>query len=111
MLSYLTDSDIPISYDRRDNILDDEVVQVIALRRIVRTIRHHKPRPGQFAHARATSHHGHKARNALEISLASYKNNDFWLVTLGERPDTKDLYNWIIAAAKETLHLPLETEC
>lgn len=111
MLSYLTDSDIPISYDRRDNILDDEVVQVIELlARIVHNLGiinldlANSLMPELLAHPAM----GIKPETLWEISLASYKNNDFWLVTLGERPDTKDLYNWIIAAAKETLHLPLE---
>lgn len=111
MLSYLTEHNIPVSYDRRDNVLDDEVI--IQLGHV-----------GTIVHALSTNQH--EQANALlpellshpawgippetvwQISLQAHKNHEHWLETMRTIDATKPLFDWLTAAAGQALHLPLE---
>lgn len=111
LLSYLGEQQIPISYDRRDDVLDDEAVMQLEL--VSRTVR-------------ALSLADHDEANALlpellahpvwgidptvvwEISLHAYKNRQHWLETMRAREDTAALFGWLVAAATQVPHLPCE---
>jgi DNA helicase-2/ATP-dependent DNA helicase PcrA len=111
LLSYLSDQHIPISYDRRDNVLDDEVVMQLE-------------HVGRIIHAISTGEHDEA--NALlpelishpawgippvavwEISLAAHKNHEHWLETMQLHAATKQLFLWLVTASQQSQHLPLE---
>ena len=111
MLSYLTEHEVPVSYDRRDNVLDDEVIVQLV-------------HAGAIVHALSTAQHD--VANALlpellshpawgippatvwEISLAAHRNREHWLETMRSFDATKPLFGWLTAAASQALHLPLE---
>lgn len=111
MLSYLTDHGIPVSYDRRDNVLDDEtIVQLCHVGAII-----HALGTGQHDTANAMlpellSHPawGIPPTTVWEISLAAHKNRMQWLETMRTFDATKPLFGWLTAAASQALHLPLE---
>ncbi len=111
MLGCLTDHDIPVSYDRRDNVLDDEViVQLCHVGTIV-----HALSTGQHLEANALlpellSHPawGIPPETVWQISLAAHKNREQWLEIMRQHEPTKQLFNWLVAAAGQALHLPLE---
>ena len=111
LLSYLTEQQIPISYDRRDNVLDDEVI--IQLERIGRVV--HAMSIGEHDEANALlpeliSHPawGIPPVAVWEISLTSHKNHEHWLETMRSHEATKKLFTWLIFAAQQSQHLPLE---
>lgn len=111
LLGYLAEADVPISYDRRDNVLDDEVI--IQLTHV-----------GTIVHALSTGQH--ESANALlpellshpawnipptavwEISLKAHRDREHWLESMRTHDATKDLFTWLTAAAGQALHLPLE---
>ena len=111
LLGYLSDNDIPVSYDRRDNVLDDEVVTQLS-------------HIGSIVHALSTGQHDQA--NALlpellshpawgipptavwEISLKAHQNREQWLETMRMHESTKELFNWIVTVSGQALHLPLE---
>lgn len=111
LLSYLANQNIPVSYDRRDNVLDDEVI--IQLEHIGRII--HAVSIGEHDSANAllpelVSHPawGIKPTAVWEISLTAHKHHQHWLEAMAVHDDTKQLFNWIIAIAHQAAHLPLE---
>lgn len=111
LLGYLSENDIPISYDRRDNVLDDEIV--LQLGHI-----------GAIVHALSTGQH--EQANALlpellshpawgipptavwEISLKAHRDREHWLEAMRAHDATKELFAWIVTVAGQALHLPLE---
>ncbi len=111
LLGYLSENKIPISYDRRDNVLDDEVIlQLIHVGTIV-----HALSTGQHDQANAylpelLSHPAWSIPPTAvwEISLQSHTGRQHWLETMREHNATKPLFEWLIAASGQALHLPLE---
>lgn len=111
LLGYLSEQSVPISYDRRDNVLDDEIIQQLV-------------HIGTIVHALSTGQHDQA--NALmpellshpawaipptavwEISLKAHRDHEHWLETMRSHQSTKDLFEWITAVAGQALHLPLE---
>lgn len=111
LLGYLSEEDIPISYDRRDNVLDDEAVRqlehiglvVVALAR------------GDHTEANALlpellSHPAWQiAPTTLwDISLKASKTHQSWLEVMRHHDDMKQFWVWLQAVAKESEHMPLE---
>lgn len=110
-LGYLADQHIPISYDRRDNVLDDEAVQQLE-------------RVGSIVVALARG--DHTTANALlpellshpawciapetlwDISLKASQSHQSWLEVMRHHDATKSFWSWLLACAKESEHLPLE---
>ena len=111
LLSYLNSQDVPVSYDRRDNVLDDEIIMQLE-------------HVGTIVHALSTGQHdqadtllpelishpawGVSPSTVWEISLTARKNRVHWLETMREFEATQPLFSWLIAASGQALHLPLE---
>lgn len=111
MISYLTAQNIPISYDRRDNVLDDEVIRQLEL-------------VGKIIHAIGIGNHNlantllpemlaHPAwdinpTTVWHISLESHKQKQYWLETMKHDDETEKLFSWLMNAAISAQHLPLE---
>lgn len=111
MLSYLTEQNIPISYDRRDNVLDDEVIiQLEHVGRIVHAISIGEHQEANALLPELLSHPawGIDPTAVWEISLQAYKNREHWLETMKQHEATKNLFSWLVAIAGQALHLPLE---
>jgi len=111
LLSCLNSQDIPVSYDRRDNVLDDEIV--VQLEHVGTIV--HALSTGQHDQANALlpellSHPawGVPPTTVWEISLAAHKNREHWLETMRTFEATQPLFKWLIAASGQALHLPLE---
>ena len=111
LLGYLHEQDIPISYDRRDNVLDDEAVRqlehiglvVVALAQ------------GDHAEANALlpellSHPAWQIspETLWDISLKASNTHQSWLEVMRHHDDMKQFWAWLQAAAKESEHMPLE---
>ncbi len=111
ILSYLNEHSIPVSYDRRDNVLDDEVIlQLSHVGTIV-----HALSTGQHDQANALlpellSHPAWGIPPAIvwQVSLQAHKNREHWLETMRTIDTTKPLFDWLTTVAGQALHLPLE---
>jgi DNA helicase-2/ATP-dependent DNA helicase PcrA len=111
LLSYLADKQVPISYDRRDNVLDDEVVlQLEQVGRIVHAISIGEHDIANALLPELISHPawGIPPVSVWEISLAAHKNHEHWLETMQSHEATKQLFLWLVTAAQQSQHLPLE---
>lgn len=111
LLSYLVKADIPISYERRENVLDDEAVQQLELL-------------GTVVHAISIGEHddadallpkivAHPAWNInpkviWQISLQAHRENKYWLEIMLEYPETSRFASWLVTSAASANYLPLE---
>lgn len=111
LVGYLSDVKIPVSYDRRDNVLDDEAVRqlehiglvVVALAR------------GDHVEANAFLPEllSHPAWNIApetlwDISLKASNTHQSWLEVMRHHDSMQQFWAWLQAAAKESEHMPLE---
>lgn len=111
LLGYLNEKNIPISYDRRDSVLDDEIItQLEDVGLIVQAIS-----IGQHDEANALLPEllchpawGIDPMTVWDISLQAQKNHEQWLETMRNHDATKQFFEWLISAAGQALHLPLE---
>lgn len=111
LIGYLTDANIPINYERKEDVLEDEVVKIIE-------------RVGIVVHAISVERHdeansllpellGHpmwgiNPRTLWEISLSAHKDHKHWLEIMPDHETTRPLFEWLLATAGQALHLPLE---
>ena len=111
LLPHLAQLNIPVSYDRNDNVLDDELIQLlIELSQLIIYLAN-----GEHSDAEAMLPKllAHPALNiptkALwQISLKAYKNRQNWLEVASLNDDTVETINWLIACAKQAKYLPME---
>lgn len=112
LLPYLQQAKIPLSYDRRDNVLDTPPVLFLELlARAVTALaeqeldRVNELLPELLAHPSWNI----KPSTLWQLSVDSYKNRQFWLETmLGSEGQLHDIANWLIYTAHLSLHEPLE---
>lgn len=111
LLPYFKHADIRISYDKRDNILEDEVVaQLELLAGIVVAIQN-----GELtkAESRLPELLCHPAWNIQPetiwtISLMAAREKKSWLEILKTLPETSNLHAWLLQTAMQSSYLPLE---
>ena len=111
LTSYLVDQNIAISYDRRDNVLEDEVIrQIEQVGIIIQAISVGRHEDANILLPQLLSHPawGLDPTTVWEISLSAYKNREHWLETMKIMEQTKPLFEWLVAAAQQSQHLPLE---
>ncbi|MGO3701753.1 MAG: ATP-dependent helicase [Candidatus Saccharimonadales bacterium] len=111
LLPYFADKNIPISYDKRDNVLQDEVVvQLAAIARIVQAIAENKLDETSECISQTLSHPAWNiAPEALwEVSLKAYRDRTLWLEAMQVNEQTASLAKWLIACAGASTYTPLE---
>lgn len=112
MLPYLQNHAIPLSYDRRDNVLDSEPVRFLEL--LARTV-------NLLAEQRLESVNGllpellaHpawdiKPDELWQLSLKAHRAKQFWLETmLAADGRLSDIAEWLLLSAHLSVHEPLE---
>lgn len=111
LLPYLYDEDISVNYERRDNVLEAEIVeQLTLLAEIVTLISDN--RIGE-ADALLPQLLAHPAWNidtqALwNLSLSAYRHHGGWLEEMTTQPDFKPFHSWLVENARQSLTEPAE---
>jgi DNA helicase-2/ATP-dependent DNA helicase PcrA len=111
LIGYLGDVDVAINYERKEDVLDDEIIKLVE-------------RIGAVVHAISTERHDHansmlpellghpmwgiEPRTLWEISLSAYKDRQQWLEIIPNHESTQPIFEWLLATAGQALHLPLE---
>lgn len=112
LLPYLQEHKLPLSYDRRDNVLDSAPVQFLEL--LARTVtllaeqrleEVNSLLPQLLAHPAWNI----EARELWQLSVESYRSKQLWLETmLSKNGQLSDIAEWLILSAHLSLHEPLE---
>ena len=112
LIGYLTDADIAINYERKENVLDDEIIKLIErISEVVHaiSIEHHDNANGMLPELLGHPMWGIDPRTLWEISLSAYKERKQWMEIMPNHESTQPIFDWILATAGQALHLPLES--
>ncbi len=112
ILPYFVREGIPISYERRDNVLEQPpVILVEQLSRILIGLylgQHHDVNvllPQLLSHPAW----GIAPMKLWQLSLNAHANHSTWLDEMAKDPSFSDLHTWLVEAALSIPHTPLET--
>lgn len=111
LVEYFVAENISISYDQRDNVLEDEVVQhLILLARVIVGLAKQQLDEVNTRLPELLSHPawGIKPEDIWQISLEAYKSRRLWLEVMESLEATKPVALWLQATAMQVPHLPLE---
>ncbi len=111
LLPYFANADIPIQYERRDNVLDmAPIVLVEQLSRVLIGILLGKHAEVNAMLPELLSHPAWhiKPSSLWQLSLKAYQNRTFWLDEMSSNTDFIHLRDWLISTALSIPHQPLE---
>jgi uvrD/REP helicase len=112
LLPYLNHDGIAVNYERRDNVLDDERVQLLELMaRICVDIAagEHDEANSLLPELIAQPMFGFDSEAIWRLSLQAYRNRTNWLEAMLASPTFQPLAKWLLDRAKASLTEPLET--
>lgn len=112
LLPYLQHEKIPLSYDRRDNVLESEPIKFLELlSRVVDHIAHQDLLEANSLLPELLAHKswGLDSETLWKLSLDSHKNRQLWIETmLSNEGPLSQIAEWLIYSAHISLHEPLE---
>ena len=112
LLPYLNHGGIAVNYERRDNVLDDERVQLLELMaRICVDIAagEHDEANSLLPELIAQPMFDFDSEAIWRLSLQAYRNRTNWLEAMLASPTFQPLAKWLLDRAKASLTEPLET--
>jgi DNA helicase-2/ATP-dependent DNA helicase PcrA len=112
LLPYFIKAQIPVSYDRRDNVLDlPPIVLIEQLSRILIGLYLGQHQDVNALLPQLLSHPVWKieAKKLWQISLKANTNRSLWLEEMALDGETLPLHSWLIETAMSIPHTPLET--
>ena len=112
LLPYLNHAGIAVNYERRDNVLNDERVQLLELMtRICVDIAagEHDEANSLLPELIAQPMFGFDSEAIWRLSLQAYRNRTNWLEAMLASPTFQPLAKWLLDRAKASLTEPLET--
>ena len=112
LLPYLNHAGIAVNYERRDNVLDDERIQLLELMaRICVDIAagEHDEANSLLPELVAQPMFGFDSEAIWRLSLQAYRNRTNWLEAMLASPTFQPLAKWLLDRAKASLTEPLET--
>lgn len=111
LLPYLADADIAVNYERRDNVLDLEVILHLELiSQIIVAIQQQNHSLANVLLPQLLAHPAWKF-NAVDIwklSLNAKNSRVTWMEVMPTLPVFVPLHEWLITSAQASAHLPLE---
>lgn len=111
LLPYLNEQGILVNYERRDNILDLEVIQLVELvSHILIALLENRHDDADSLLPQLLTHpaFGILPVTIWQLSLKARQNNQLWMEVLSTTPELVGLHSWLIAAAPAIPHTPLE---
>lgn len=112
MLPFLREQNIPVSYDRQDNVLESEPVQFLELLARVVTLlasQQFDAANGLLPELLAHPAWGVSAEELWRLGIESHRAKQYWLETmLSGNGRLSDISEWLIYSAHLSLHEPFE---
>lgn len=112
LLPYLNRANIAVNYERRDNVLNDEHIQLLELMtRVCVDIAagEHDEANSLLPELIAQPMFGFDSEAIWRLSLQAYRNRTNWLEAMLTSPTFQPLAKWLLDRAKASLTEPLET--
>lgn len=111
LLPYFYEQDIAVNYERRDNVLEsDVIVQLVLLARVVTALADGRIGEADAQLPRLLAHPAwnFSPESIWQLSLAAYKNRGGWLEEMNVRPEFTALHAWLIESSRLSLTEPAE---
>jgi DNA helicase II / ATP-dependent DNA helicase PcrA len=113
LVPYLANCDIPVAYERRENILDTPIVnQLLTMARLVGAVEENRQLDvdNLFSKVLGFDFWDISTETLLEISINCYKSNEHWLPVLQKHEDKKikDITDWFLNLARRSPLEPME---
>ena len=111
LLPYFAHAEISVNYERRDNVLDSEVImQLELLARIVMHVATQRFYDADELLPQLLAHEawGFATEDIWKLSLAAHKNHSGWLEEMALQPQFKPLQNWLLEQARLCLNQSAE---
>ncbi len=111
LLPYFADEDVAVNYERRDNVLDSEIItQLVLLSRIVQSLAAGEISDADVLLPQLLSHDawGYDSQTIWKLSLSAYKNRSSWLEEMSVTPEFLPLHGWLIDVARIVHSQPAE---
>lgn len=111
ILPYFTEADIPINYERKNNVLQNPII--IYLNQLIDLVVLLAEQSLDEANALLPEVLSHPMWNIepeilWKLSLSSYRDRSLWLETMLTLPELKPIADWLIETSQRAAHLPLE---
>lgn len=111
LLPYFVKAEIPVQYERNDNVLELPIIILIeqlASVLIGILLGRHKEVSGMLPQLLAHPAWKIKPQSLWQLSLRAYENRSNWLDEMGSHKEFVDLQEWLITTALSIPHTPLE---
>lgn len=111
LLPYLHAEGITVNYERRDNVLESDIVrQLMLLIRIVCHIAENDIGSADGLLPRLLSHPawGLSNESVWNLSVAAYRNREGWLERMRSTPEFAPMHTWLIDTARQLSSEPAE---
>lgn len=111
LLPYFADADIAVNYERRDNVLDlDIILHIEQICRVVVALYENRHDIADALLPELLTHPAWNIEplNIWKLSLAAKKNHVSWMETMAVTPEFVTLHTWLIHTSQQVAHLPLE---
>lgn len=111
LLPYFAEREIPVNYERRDNVLDLEPIKVIEhIAHIVVALfeQRHDDANGMLPELLAHPAFNVPAMMLWQLSLQSQANAKSWMEVMAVTPELLPLTQWLVEMAKKVAYSPLE---
>ena len=111
ILPYLYRENIAVNYERHDDILEQDVIQILdKLARVIVAIHQNDLSLANSLLPEIIAHpaFGFSTSDIWKLSLHAYKNRQLWLESMLANSTFKEFGEWLLDRAKDVPNLPLE---
>lgn len=111
LLPYLSDADIPVNYERRDNVLDiDPIITLESTAQLIVALFEGKHDRVNALLPELLAHPAMKFSPAdiWKLSLNAYSQRVSWMEVMAVTPAFVSLHTWLVEVAAQVPHVPLE---
>lgn len=113
ILPYLYRENIAVNYERHDDILEQDIIQILdKLARVIVAIHQNELSLANSLLPEIIAHpaFGFSTSDIWKLSLHAYKNRQLWLESLLANSTFKEFGEWLLDRAKDVPNLPLEEQ-
>ncbi|AJA06795.1 hypothetical protein TM7x_01485 [Candidatus Nanosynbacter lyticus] len=113
ILPYLYRENIAVNYERHDDILEQDIIQILdKLARVIVAIHQNDLSLANSLLPEIIAHpaFGFSTSDIWKLSLHAYKNRQLWLESMLANSTFKEFGEWLLDRAKDVPNLPLEEQ-
>lgn len=111
LVPYLQAKGLNVNYERRDNVLNDELIQqIITISELIYAIHEQRLDDANSLLPEAMSFAAFQfdPQNVWELSLSAYKTSTLWLEAIQNHTEFSAFAHWLVALATQVPSMPLE---